>query len=259
MSATFKQKLRSGEVLTGMFCCSYSPQVTEVLGHAGLDFVLFDTEHTPNSAINLHAQLCALAGRSTAAVVRLPMIDEFTIKSMLDLGVQSLMLPNVKTPADIERLVQYSFYPPLGKRGIAGSVRASAYGLNKEYLHQANDGLALIIQLESQQGIDNLGAMLQQFNAIDAVFVGPHDLAADMGLLGQPTHPLVVEQSIRAVRMASSLGRASGILCTPADVAIYRAAGASVFVLGSDIGTLAQATRALANALKNSVNNEPSR
>ncbi len=259
MSVAFKQKLHSGHVLAGMFCCSYSPQVSEVLGHTGLDFVLFDLEHTPNSTINLHAQLCALAGGSTQAVVRLPMIDEFTIKSALDLGVTSLMLPNVKTRAEIAHLIQYSFYPPLGKRGIAGSVRASTYGLNKDYLHQANDGIALIIQLESLQGIDNLEQMLHESNAIDAVFVGPHDLAADMGLLGQPSHPQVVEQSLRAIRMAKRLGKASGILCAPSDVAIYRDAGANVFVLGSDIGTLAQTTRSLANALKNFANNEPLR
>ena len=255
MGTTFKQKLRSGEVLAGMFCCSYSPQVSELLGQVGLDFVLFDNEHTPNHAVNLHSQLCTLAGQPTAAVVRLPLIDEFIIKSALDLGVQSLMLPNVKTNADIERLVQYSFYPPLGKRGIAGSVRAAGYGLNKDYLHQANEGVALIIQIESLEGIDNLTSMLEQSDRIDAIFLGPHDLAADMGLLGQPNHPQVVEQSMRAIGLAQRAGKASGILCAASDVAMYRAAGASMFVLGSDIGTLAQATRSLTNEFKKSVSN----
>lgn len=256
MTNSFKQRLRSGEILAGIFCCSYSPQVTELLGHVGLDFVLFDNEHTPNNAVNLHAQLCALAGQSTAAVVRLPMIDEFIIKSALDLGVQNLMIPNVKTTADIERLVQYSLYPPLGKRGIAGSVRASSYGLNKEYLHQANGGISLVIQIESLEGIDNLSAMLEQCDAIDAVFVGPHDLAADMGLLGQPNHPQVVGQSMRALGIAKRLGKASGLLCAPSDAPMYQAAGASVFVLGSDIGTLAQTTKSLTNEFKKSVSNK---
>lgn len=256
MTAAFKQRLRSGETLAGMFCCSYSPQVSELLGHVGLDFVLFDNEHSPNNAVNLHAQLCALAGRPTAAVVRLPMIDEFTIKTALDLGVQSFMVPNVKNSSDIERLVQYSFYPPLGKRGIAGSVRAANYGLNKDYLHQANENLSLIIQLESQEGIENLESMLGAFNLIDAVFIGPHDLAADMDLLGQPSHPQVVEQSIRAIRTASSFGKSSGILCSLGDVATYQAAGASVFVLGSDLGTLAQTTKSLAIEFRKSLSNK---
>ena len=254
MTTTFKQRLTSGEILAGMFCCTYSPQVSEILGNVGLDFLLFDNEHTPNNAVNLHAQLCALAGQPTVAVVRLPMIDEFIIKSALDIGVQCLMIPNVKTCADIERLVKYSFYPPLGKRGIAGSVRASTYGLNKDYLHQANDDISLIIQIESLEGIDNLAAMLNQFDAIDAVFIGPHDLAADMGLLGHPTHPKVVEQSMRAIDIANSLNKTSGILCGISDVAKYQAAGASVFVLGSDIGTLAQTTKSLTNEFKKSLN-----
>lgn len=256
MNSTFKQKLRAGELLAGMFCCTYSPQVAEILGNVGLDFVLFDNEHTPNTAVNLHAQLCALAGQPTTAVVRLPMIDEFIIKSALDLGVQSLMIPNVKTLADIERLVQCSFYPPLGKRGIAGSVRAANYGLNKEYLHQANDGISLIIQIESLEGIDNLCAMLEKYDVIDAIFVGPHDLAADMGLLGQPNHAQVVEQCLRAIKISKSLGKTSGILCAPSDVAMYQASGASVFVLGSDIGTLAQTIKSLTNEFKKSAGNK---
>jgi 4-hydroxy-2-oxoheptanedioate aldolase len=244
-TASLKQKMQSGQPVVGLFCCTYSPQISEALGEMGLDFLLFDNEHTPNNAVNLHAQLCALKGSGTEAVLRLPMIDEFTIKSALDLGVRLLMIPNVKTVEDVQRIVRYAYYPPIGQRGIAGSVRASRYGQNRQYLHEANEQASLIIQIESQEGAANLEAMLQQFPQVDAVFLGPHDLAADMGLIGQPTHERVVALCLEAIQTATRLGKAAGILCTPQDMPTFQAAGARIFVLGSDMGVLVNAASQL--------------
>ncbi|WP_043003751.1 HpcH/HpaI aldolase family protein [Comamonas testosteroni] len=238
IATSLKQKLQSGRQVAGLFCCTYSPQISEALGEIGLDFLLFDNEHTPNNAVNLHAQLCALKGCGTEAVLRLPMVDEFTIKLALDLGVRSLMLPNVKTPEEVQRMVRFAYYPPQGQRGIAGSVRAARYGRDLHYLQEANQQTSLIIQIESLQGVENLEAILQSSSHVDAVFLGPHDLAADIGLLGQPRHERVVALCVQAIRTATRLGKASGILCAPQDMAVFQEAGARMFVLGSDMGVL---------------------
>lgn len=240
MAHTLRQKLAQGEVVKGLFCCSYSPQAVEALGDMSWDFLLFDNEHTPNNAINLHHQLCALKGTGTEPVLRLPMIDEFVIKSALDLGVSALMLPNVNSAQDVQRLVRHAFYPPIGRRGIGGTMRATRYGKDKAYLHEANQALCLLVQIESVQAVEGLDAILDASEHIAGVFVGPHDLAADMGLIGQPTHPQVVQRCVQAIERARSRGVPAGILCAPSDIPVFRAAGASVFVLGSDLGLMVQ-------------------
>lgn len=240
MAHTLRQKLAQGEVVKGLFCCSYSPQAVEALGDMGWDFLLFDNEHTPNNAINLHHQLCALKGTGTEPMLRLPVIDEFVIKSALDLGVSALMLPNVNSAQDVQRLVRHAFYPPIGRRGIGGTMRATRYGKDKAYLSEANQDICLLVQIESVQAVEGLDAILNASDRIDGVFVGPHDLAADMGLLGQPTHPQVVQRCVQAIERAHSRGVPAGILCAPSDIPVFRAAGASVFVLGSDLGLMVQ-------------------
>ena len=240
MTNTLKQKLARREPVKGLFCCSYNPQAVEALGDMGWDFLLFDNEHTPNNGINLHHQLCALKGTCTQPVLRLPMIDEFVIKSALDLGVSALMLPNVKSAQDVERMVRYAFYPPVGQRGIGGTMRASRYGKDKTYLNEANQGLCLLIQIESAQAINELDAILAASENIDGIFLGPHDLAADMGLIGRPTHPKVVQRCVHAIEHAQKLGVPAGILCAPQDIPVFRAAGANIFVLGSDLGLMVQ-------------------
>lgn len=240
MARTLKQKLAQREPVKGLFCCSYSPQAVEALGDMGWDFLLFDNEHTPNQAINLHHQLCALKGTGTEPVLRLPMVDEFVIKSALDLGVKALMLPNVNTAQDVERLVRHAFYPPIGRRGIGGTMRATRYGKDKAYLSEANQDICLLVQIESVQAVQGLDAILDASDRIDGIFLGPHDLAADMGLIGQPTHPQVVQRCVQAIERAQARGVPAGILCAPHDIPVFRAAGASVFVLGSDLGLMVQ-------------------
>ena len=245
MSRAFKQRLLQGQALHGLFCCSYSVQVVEALSGSGLDFLLFDLEHTPNALPPLHAQLCALAASDTAAIVRVPQTELAGFKLLLDLGVAGLMVPNVHSAEQAAEAVSFTRYPPHGVRGIAGSVRAAGYGRDGSYLQTAGERTSLIVQVESTRAVADL-ERIAAVDGVDAVFVGPNDLAADMGLLGQPGHPevvQVVEQCLRRIRQA---GKPAGVLCAEADRPRYQAVGASLFALGSDLGLLVKTADALA-------------
>ncbi|VCU71763.1 5-keto-4-deoxy-D-glucarate aldolase [Pigmentiphaga humi] len=246
---TLIQKLARNEVLLGLFCCSYSTQVAEALAHSGYDYLLFDAEHTPSSLPHLHAQLLALAGSGTQAVIRVAGLDLASFKLYADLGVDGLMLPNVHDAATAERAASYLRYPPLGIRGVAGSVRALRYGRQAVRDADTAPRPALIVQAESTAGVDRAHD-IASVDGVDAVFFGPNDLAADMGLLGQPSHPRVVErieQGIAAVRRA---GKPAGILASEADCPRYAAAGARLVAAGSDLGLLVKSADGLAARLR---------
>jgi len=245
------RKLAGNEVLLGLFCCTYSVQVVEALAGSGYDFLIFDAEHTPGSLPHLHAQLLALGGTGTAAIVRVPGLDPAAFKLYADLGVDGIMLPNVGDAATAARAVSYLEYPPRGVRGVAGSVRALRYG--REAAGGPNVRRpALIVQAETVAGLDHAHD-IAAVEGVDAVFFGPNDLAADMGLLGQPTHPRVVariEQGIAAVRAA---GKPAGILAAAADCPRYVSGGASVVAAGSDLGLLVKSADSLAASLRSAL------
>lgn len=242
--ASFKERLRASEPVYGLFSCSYSVQVAEALTASGTDFLLFDGEHTPNSWPHLHVQLCAIARSPVASLVRLPGMDAAAVKMLLDMGVDGLMLPNVQTASEATQLVAMTRYPPHGTRGVAGTVRATNYGRDRGYLTRATEAFSLIVQLESVSGV-HAARTIASVDGIDAVFLGPNDLAADMGLLGQPDHVDVRASVIAAIQEVRAAGKAVGILCAEPDIARYREAGASVFALGSDLGLLVRAADGL--------------
>jgi 2-keto-3-deoxy-L-rhamnonate aldolase RhmA len=220
----------------GLFCCSYSTQAVEALAGSGYEFLILDTEHCPNDLINLHAQLLALAASKTSAVVRTGGVDPAQIKRLLDLGVQGLMIPNVETVAQARAAVECCHYAPLGRRGVAGSVRASGYGRQKPG-SGLNASPILMVQAESRQALENIDA-IAALVGVDAVFFGPNDLAADMGHLGQPGHPDVVRAIIKGIAQVVGAGKRAGILAGEAACAQYIDAGASIVALGSEIGIL---------------------
>lgn len=241
---SFKQRLRALEPMFGLFCCTYSTQIAEALGSSGLDYLLFDGEHTPNAWPHLHAQLCALDRGATTSLVRVPGMDPATIKLLLDLGVGGLMVPNVQSEEQATRVVAMTRYPPNGTRGVAGTVRATDYGRDRGYLARATESFSLIVQVESVAGVRDARG-IASVDGVDAVFFGPNDLAADMGLLGQPGHPDVTQAVIGALRDVRSAGKAAGILCAEGDVPRYAEAGATVFALGSDLGLMVNAADGL--------------
>lgn len=244
-AASFKRRMLSGETLFGLFCCSYSTQVVEALAGSGFDYLLFDAEHTPNSLPHLHAQLCALASGATVPIVRLASLDAVAIKLLLDMGVAGLMVPNVQSAQEAEHAVRLTRYPPHGIRGVAGTVRATNYGRDQNHLSRAHEAISLIVQIETSAAVADC-ERIAATPGVDAVFVGPNDLAADMGLLGQPGHPDVVQAVSDALRRIRQAGKPAGVLCAEADAPRYREAGATVLALGSDLGLLVKTADALA-------------
>nr|WP_257215244.1 aldolase/citrate lyase family protein [Pollutimonas harenae] len=228
----------------GLFCCSYSVQAAEAISQSGYDFLIFDGEHCPNTMPGLHAQLLALAPTTTASIVRVSELNQGLFKQYLDLGVHALMVPNVQSAQEAELAVQFMKYPPLGRRGVAGSVRGSAYGRRKLSLEQANAQVALIVQAESVEAIQNIQE-ITDVDGVDAVFFGPNDLAADMGYFGMPAQAEVRETIAAAIQQVRAAGKVAGVLAGEKDCAFYLDAGATVVALASEIGILVAGADAL--------------
>lgn len=223
--------------LLGLFCCSYSVQAVEAIVHSGYDFLLIDTEHSPGSLTTLHAQLLAIAATDTAAVVRVSGLDAGQIKQCLDLGAHAVMVPNIDTVEQARTAASYCRYAPLGKRGVGGSVRASRYGRDKFSASKPHVDGVLMVQAESRLAMGNLSE-IAAVDGIDVVFFGPNDLAADMGLLGQPGHPDVVASVVAGIAQVRQAGKVAAVLANEHACEQYFTAGATVVALGSELGIL---------------------
>lgn len=232
---TFKQALADGRRQLGAFLALGDAHAAELMASAGFDWLLVDCEHGPNDLPAVLAQLQALAGYPVQAVLRPADHDAARIKQYLDLGVQSLLLPMVDSADQARALVAAMRYPPRGIRGVgAGMARAARWGNVTNYYAQAENELCLAVQIETLAGLENLDA-IAAVEGVDGVFLGPADLAAALGHLGEPTHADVrdaVEQALPRIRAA---GKAAGVYCAdPALAAHYAALGASFFLIGAD-------------------------
>ena len=247
---SLKARLRAGQVLIGCWCGMADPYAAEIAATAGFDWLLIDGEHAPNDIRSLSAQLAVITGDS-APVVRLVDDDSAKIKQALDIGAQTLLIPMIDSADQAARAVRASRYPPQGTRGVGAALaRASRFGKIGDYLTTANDQICIILQVETQAGLAALDAILQVPD-LDAVFIGPSDLAADMGLLGQPDHPLVKAAVLDALRQIRAAGLAAGVLTTdPGFIAECRAAGANFLGVGIDVLLYAQAMRDLAARMR---------
>lgn len=209
---TFKRNLKQRQQL-GMFSTLASPLLIEAFGACGFDWILIDTEHSPNEMPNVVAQLQALKGMPAQPIVRPAWSDMVLIKRMLDAGAQSLLLPYIQTAEEAAAAVSYTRYPPHGLRGVSGSSRAAAYGLTPDYLKHAADELCVLVQIETVAGLDNLEA-IAQVPGVDGVFLGPADLSASLGHLGNQRHPEVQAALDDAFARLKALGVPSGYLTT---------------------------------------------
>ena len=232
---TFKRALRAGQQQYGYWLGLADPVAAEMLAHTGYDWLLIDGEHAPNDRQTVLAQLQAITGTPAHAVVRLPDGNPTLIKQYLDLGAQSLLIPMVDNAAQAEALVRAITYPPHGMRGVGTALaRASYWNQAGDYFARVDQELCLLIQVESVAALENMYAILA-VERVDGVFVGPADLAASMGYLGQPAHPEVkaaVETTIRKIRAA---GKAAGSLVTSQVLAKhYEALGLQFVALGVD-------------------------
>ena len=188
-----KRMLKEGEKTAGAWLQIASPFTAEIMSQAGFDWLMIDMEHGPGDILRLIAQLQAMKGTEASALVRAPWNDFVTIKRILDTGVHGLLIPYVNTKEEAESAVRACRYPPQGIRGVAGSPRAQGYGQNVQaYLEQANDEILLITAVETPAAAANLEEILA-VDGVDGVFIGPMDLATNMGYLGNPRHPEVQE------------------------------------------------------------------
>ena len=233
--------------IAGMFLCSGDAGTAEICAGAGLDYLLLDAEHGPMNLESVVAQLRAIAGYPTVAVVRVPFNDPVLIKQFLDLGAQSLIVPMVNNADQARQAVEAFHYPPRGIRGVGAALARSArWNRVPDYLARAGDFTTLVVQIESVEAVDN-AADIAGVEGIDGVFIGPADLAATMGLLGQQNHPDVVAAVIRTIRAVKAAGKIVGVNAfVEADARRYIEGGADFVNVGADVALLARGTEALA-------------
>ena len=242
----FKQKLRRNQPQFGLFCMSLAAQTADALSGSGFDFLMFDAEHTPTSLPTLYSQALALASTSTQCLVRMPSADPVLFKPVLDMAIDTVMVPNIRTAEEAAAAVRAVRYPPHGIRGVGGSVRATGYGRHADYYAAAAERVCLLLQIESAEGLKNLDAICA-VDGVDGLFIGPVDLATDMGHLAQPAHPRVVEAAVDGLQRIRAAGKGAGILAGEAQAGMYLQAGATVVCLGSDLGLLVKTADALAS------------
>ncbi|MCT9821238.1 aldolase/citrate lyase family protein [Microbacterium sp. W1N] len=248
LTPTFRDDLAAaGRPLAGAWVCAGSPLVTEIVAGAGLDWMLIDMEHSPNGLASVLAQLQVTAAYPTTPVVRVPIGDVVTIKQVLDLGAQNLLVPMVSSAAEAEAVVAAVHYPPRGRRGVGSALARSArWNRVEHYLEEAEDHVSLFVQIETAEAVDN-AAEIAAVDGVDGVFVGPSDLAASMGLIGAQTHPDVTAAVLRTFAAVRATGTPVGVNAFDPDVAqSYIDAGADFVLVGADVALLARATEQLA-------------
>ncbi len=250
----FKRALQAGETQIGAFLGLCDPYSAEVMSTAGLDWLLIDGEHAVNTPASVLRQLQAMAPYPVRPVVRTLDHDAARIKQYLDVGVQSLLVPMVESADEAQALVRAMRYPPAGIRGVGtGLARAARWNGVKDYFAQANEQMCLIVQVESRAGLDALDAILA-VDGVDAVFIGPSDLAASLGYLGQPGHPEVKAAVADALARIRASGKGAGVFATDTgSAAAYRASGASFLVVGVDVLLLRNAAMQMAASFKGAV------
>ncbi|MEI9985163.1 MAG: aldolase/citrate lyase family protein [Aliidongia sp.] len=195
----------------GSWLMSAAPSTAEAMGHCGFDFLVVDMEHVPVEVPDMVAILRAMSGTPAQPVVRLAWSDQVLVKRVLDAGARSLMFPFIENAEEAAEAVRFTRYPPDGVRGVAAVHRASQFGRIPNYLARANDSVAVIVQLETPGAIDRLPE-IAAVPGVDALFVGPGDLSASMGLMGQIGHDDVQAAIARAAEMAKAAGKPIGIV-----------------------------------------------
>src|SRR5580765_3189689 len=247
---SFKQAVREGRPQIGLWCSLCSNVAAEVISTSGFDWILIDTEHAPNELPMVFSQLQALAGGTAAPVVRPAWNDMVLMKRLLDVGVQNLLVPYVQTAEEARAAVAATRYPPQGIRGVAVIHRASRFGRVKDYFKRANEEICVLVQIETRVALQNIEA-IAAVDGVDGLFIGPSDLAAALGHLGENNHPEVraaIEDALKRIR---KVGKAPGILAPiEADARHWLSQGCVVLAVGSDVGILARQSEELAARFK---------
>jgi 4-hydroxy-2-oxoheptanedioate aldolase len=246
----FKAALARGELQIGLWSSLCSPIVAEIIGHSGFDWILVDTEHSPNEPPAVLAQLQAMQAGTATPIVRPAWNDPVLLKRLLDIGTQAVLVPFVQNAEEAEKAVAACRYPPAGIRGITVSGRGSRYGRVPDYLKRADAEICVLVQVETGEALSQIEA-IASVDGVDGVFIGPADLSASLGHIGNPGHPDVQAAIKDAADRLTALGKPAGIL-TPseADARRYIEWGYRFVAVGSDLGLLTKHADALAKTFR---------
>lgn len=247
----FLNKLQSGEPQLGLWQALATPYTAEICARAGYDWLLFDGEHAPNTAQTLLAQLQAVAPFPVEPIARVPVAEPIWLKQYLDIGFKTILAPMIDTAEQASAVVSAMRFPPVGIRGVASATsRASGFGAEPDFLHKTAGSLTLIVQIESAQALENVEA-IAAVDGVDALFIGPADLAASLGHLGNPRHPEVQDAIAKALACIKAAGKPAGIFAlSPEDASAKIDDGFSFVSIGTDIGLLANGSRSQLNSIR---------
>jgi 2,4-dihydroxyhept-2-ene-1,7-dioic acid aldolase len=232
----FKRAIASGKTLIGAWLMSGAPSTAEALGSVGFDFLVVDMEHTPIDTPQMIGILQAIAGTPAQAIVRPPWNDMVMVKRAMDAGAQTLLFPFVQNADEAKRAVASTRYPPDGVRGVAGTHRGSRYGTIPNYLKRANEEACVIVQIETLPAFDQLRS-IAAVPGVDSIFIGPGDLSASMGFIGDIGNAAVQDKLKEGAQACKRLGKPSGIIGMSPDMAgKFIEYGFSWVAVGSDMG-----------------------
>ena len=249
----FKAALRVQRRQIGLWSSLASNIVAEVLAYAGYDWIVVDTEHAPSDPLDVLSQLQALATGTAEPVVRVAWNDAVLIKRLLDIGARALLVPMVQSADEARAAVAATRYPPHGVRGVSVSHRANRFGRVPGYLQNADQEICVLVQVETRVALGHLEA-IAAVQGVDGVFIGPGDLSADLGHLGNPAHPDVQAAIADACKRILAAGKPAGILApVEADARRYFEMGFSFVAIGSDVGLLAAGSTNLVNRMREAV------
>ncbi|MBL4930172.1 HpcH/HpaI aldolase family protein [Fuscibacter oryzae] len=235
-----KQALQDNTAAIGLWCSLSSALTTEIVAGAGADWLLIDSEHSPNDLRSIVAQLQVAAAFPCEAAVRVPSDDPVFIKQVMDGGARSLMVPNIRTADQARAVVAAMAYAPGGIRGFSVGHRANAFGRIANYHANARAQQLLAVQIECETGVAN-AAEIAAVPGVDVLFVGPGDLSTNMGAMGSPNAPHVQAAIASVLAATRAAGKAAGILAPQrADADRYLADGFTMVAVGSDLGLLAR-------------------
>jgi 4-hydroxy-2-oxoheptanedioate aldolase len=245
----FKHAIAAGKLQIGLWCSLCSNIAADIVRDSGFDWLLLDSEHSPNDIPDLLAQLQAVEGGAATAIVRPAWNDTVLIKRCLDIGAQALLVPYVQNAQEAHAAVAAVRYPNRGVRGVAVASRASRYGRVTDYLKKADSEICLLVQVETSSAMEKLEE-IAGVDGVDGVFIGPSDLSASLGHIGNPAHSQVQKALEDAVRRLKAVGKPAGILTANEDeIRRYIQWGYTFVAVGSDIGLL-RAADALAKKFK---------
>ena len=246
----FLAAIRAGQPQIGMWLSLSSPFAAEAVAGAGFDWVMIDMEHSPNELTTVLGQLQVFAAYGTTALVRPDWNDAVKVKRLLDIGAPGLLFPMVQCAAEARAAVAATRYPPDGIRGVSGTTRANGFGRISDYFARVAQETAVLVQIETGAALA-LAAEIASVAGVDGVFFGPSDIAADLGLLGQPMHPAVWDQILPVARLVRAMGIPVGTLVFDAAFArrLISDEGFTFVGCGGDAAMLARGADALLKAM----------